>query len=346
MEFFTIFSILAITPMSSCAGVIDEEHTTSNNKCQFGKSPRKQIDVTSLNGVCLRDMVVHLSKHLRNITDEELGATLFQGMLGKLNFVDSVVSLKARLDEITKNFNGNLKKYTDILSQSHSLVQPILAHKDHGSHETNQLGNRPLNICSRITDALSMEFHSQDWKNLDILPVSRPGTMCGPPSLAHNIGPLLLSQCNRSKNVILLVDHYSGFMSDEDVTHAQIIAKTIVHMLSDTDCVTVIGLAGSGSAMCPEQGLPQATDIHKIRLDEHIDSLDRSSNNQIFKVNVADFVENISGDVILIHLTNNMKDSSTHDLKLPNCLQAQSATKKTRNRTMSQIHILNPTASP
>ena len=134
--------------------------------------------------------------------------------------------------------------------------------------------------------------------------------MCGPPSLVHNIGPLLLSQCNRSKNVILLLEHNAAFMSEEEVTLVQITAKTIVHMLSETDRVTVIGLVGQGSTLCPDQGLARASDIHKIRLDRHIDLLIRSMVNQTFSVDVAGLVKDINGEIVLIHLTNSLKDFS------------------------------------
>jgi hypothetical protein len=132
--------------------------------------------------------------------------------------------------------------------------------------------------------------------------------MCGPPSLAHNIGPLLLAQCNRSKNIILLLEHNAAFMSEEDVTLAQITAKTIVHMLSETDRVTVVGLVGGGSSLCPDQGLARATDIHKIRLDRYIDSLIRLAANQTFNLDVGSIVKDITGEVLLIHLTNDLRN--------------------------------------
>ena len=124
--------------------------------------------------------------------------------------------------------------------------------------------------------ALSSSLRDHEWKNLHILPVNQPGTMCGPPSLAHNIGPLLLSQCSRSKNVILLLEH-GLFMSDGDITLAQITAKTIIDMLTETDFVNVIGLAGRGSVHC-KHGLMKANDINKFQLARHIDTLTRTGN--------------------------------------------------------------------
>ena len=132
--------------------------------------------------------------------------------------------------------------------------------------------------------------------------------MCGPPSLVHNIGPLLLQQCTRHKNVLLLLEQSSAFMTEEDVTLAQITAKTIVHMLMETDRVAVVGLGGRGSALC--EGLARATDIHKIRLDRHLDSLVRSQTtaNESFELDLRGLLGNLSGELVLIHLTNNLKD--------------------------------------
>lgn len=134
--------------------------------------------------------------------------------------------------------------------------------------------------------------------------------MCGQPSLVNNIGPLLLSQCNRSKNVILLLEHSADFMSKEDVTNAQIFAKAIIHMLSETDRVTVIGLAGTGSTLCTDHGLARATDVHKIRLDRHIDQLSRTWSNDTFRVRVEDIVKEIQGEIVIIHLTKNLENKA------------------------------------
>lgn len=134
--------------------------------------------------------------------------------------------------------------------------------------------------------------------------------MCGPPSLVNNIGPLLLSQCNRSKNVILLLEHSADLMSEDDVTRAHIFAKAIIHMLSETDRVTVIGLAGTGSTLCTDHGLARATDVHKIRLDRHIDQLIRTRSNDTFRVRVEEIVRGIKDEIVIIHLTNSLKNKA------------------------------------
>ncbi|XP_014215011.1 VWFA and cache domain-containing protein 1 [Copidosoma floridanum] len=304
-----IILLIALIVVASSSAIQDD--TNNAPKCQFGKSPRKQIDVTALDGMCLRDMVVHLSKHLYTLGEDELGVGKFQGILDRLVFVDLVTTISARLNDLAKSLNDKLKKYTDLLRESNSVVQPILLKQGQDVYlsfgrKTDTASGKPSDTCSKIIDALAMNVRNQDWKNLHILPVSQPGTMCGPPSLAHNIGPLLLSQCNRSKNIILLLEQNAGFMSEEDETLAQITAKTIVHMLSETDRVTVIGLAAGGGGLCLDQGLPRATDIHKIRLDRHIDSLVRSSANQSFGLDVGKIVRNVEGELVLVHLTNNL----------------------------------------
>ncbi|KAL7286208.1 hypothetical protein TKK_0019506 [Trichogramma kaykai] len=317
MVFLKMNVVLLLALLSTCLAA-DEKLVNIAPKCQFGKSFRKQIDVQPLNGACLRDMVVHLSKSLQGLANDELGVNKFQGLLDKMDFVDTITPLSSRLNDLAKNLNDKLKKYTDLLRDSYNIIQPILLKQGQGIYSTEKKSDqssRPLDICNKITDELATNLRTQDWKNLHVLPVSQPGIICGPPSLAHNIGPLLLAQCNRAKNILLLLEHSSAFMSDKDVSLAQITAKTIVHMLTETDRVTVIGLVGQGSALCPEQGLPQATDIHKIRLDHHIDSMIPILVNQTFSINVAEMVKNITGELTIVHLTNTVTDySGVNDL--------------------------------
>lgn len=131
--------------------------------------------------------------------------------------------------------------------------------------------------ASLLISALAASVRNGKWKNLHVLPVRYPGLMCGPASLAHNVGPLLLSQCDGSKNVILLLEHRM-FMSEGDFALAQVTAKTIVDMLSELDYVTVIGLAGQGSIHC-KNGLMRANDVNKFQLGRHVDSIVRTGTN-------------------------------------------------------------------
>lgn len=111
---------------------------------------------------------------------------------------------------------------------------------------------------------------------MHILPINEPDTVCGPPILAYNVGPLLLSQYCPEKNVILLLDHGS-FMSESELALVQITAKTIIDMLSETDNVTVVGLANTVPLLCKD-GLLKATDINKFQLIRYIDGLTRPGN--------------------------------------------------------------------
>ena len=166
--------ILLLALALSCLAVMDEKLSNSVPKCQFGKSSRKQIDVLPLKGVCLRDMVVHLSNNLHSLSGDELGVTKFQGMLDKLEFVDSITSLTTRLGDLTKNLNDKLKRYTDLLKDSNSVIHPIILKQGHDIYSSNQRSDntiRPSDICSKVTDALAMNLRNRDWKNLHILPV-------------------------------------------------------------------------------------------------------------------------------------------------------------------------------
>lgn len=326
--FLTLLSLLNLKVL-----IAEEKLTNSVLKCQFGKSVRKQIEVWPLSGMCMRDMVVHLSKNLRSLTNEELGITVFQGQLDKLDFINSLVTPKIKLGSLVKRLNDKIKSYIDLLRESNNIILPILSKQQENMfpYQKNEGSNRPPDICSKIVEALGINFKNQNWKNLHVLPISQPETMCGPPSLAHNIGPLLLSRCNRSKNVILLLEHGS-FMSEEDVALAQITAKTIVHMLSDSDLVSVIGLAINGSINCHNRTLSRATDIHKIRLDRHIDSLTRFASNETFRWDIVGFLKSLKGEIILLHLTNTLTD-------LPE-MQSIAATVKSNNLTVHLGTIL------
>lgn len=151
----------------------EEKPVKSPPKCQFGKSSRKQIPVTPLKEKCLRDIVVQLADSFQNLTNEELGVPKFQAMLDKLEFVDTITTLNTRLGDLTKNLNDKLRRYTDLLKDSNSVIQPILLKQEHDIYSSNQRSDsRSLETCAKINEALAMNIRNQDWKNLHILPVS------------------------------------------------------------------------------------------------------------------------------------------------------------------------------
>lgn len=132
------------------------------------------------------------------------------------------------------------------------------------------------NTLSILIAEFATKLRGQEWKSLHVLPISQPNMICGPPTLAHIIGSLLLSQYCPEKNVILLLEH-GTFMSESDFALAQIAARTIIDMLSETDNVTVVGLANTTPLFCKD-GLLKATDINKFQLARYIDSLTRTGN--------------------------------------------------------------------
>ncbi|XP_051174131.1 VWFA and cache domain-containing protein 1 [Leptopilina boulardi] len=298
--------------------VVKTEENIENVTCQLEKPLRKQIEAEPLNGRCLRDIVVQFAKALRTISNDELGVTIFQEMLDKQEFVNISNGPDVKLKNLVDKLDNQIKSYVELLRQSNSVIQQILL-KHSSNNQQNQAfqlnfaRNRvsideKFDICSQISTALSSNLRDQEWKNLHILPVSQPGTMCGPPSLAHNIGPLFLSQCNRSKHVILLLEH-GMFMSEGDVTLAQITAKTVIDMLSETDYVTVVGLAGRGSVHC-KNGLVKANDVNKFHLTRHVDTITRTDSNQTLDVDFKSLTGNLTGEVVIIHVTNMLKNTT------------------------------------
>ncbi|KAG7208330.1 hypothetical protein KM043_014566 [Ampulex compressa] len=289
-----------------------EEGPNNVTKCQFGKISRKQVNAEPLNGVCLRDIVLHLSEVLRSIADKELGVAFFHNFLEKLEFANISNNLDVRLNVLADKFDTKLESYLNLIKQSSSIIEPLLSkkHEYHqGSIGLDIMQNTVSDICSQIITALASNLRIQEWKNLHILPMSYPSTMCGPPSLAHNVGPLLLFQCCPKKNVVLLLEH-GMFMSEGDLALAQITAKTIIDMLSETDYVTVVGLSNNGFIHCKD-GLMRATDINKIQLARYIDSITRTDYNHTIDLDDIKLPDTARDEIVFIHLTNNLKTAKS-----------------------------------
>lgn len=125
-------------------------------KCQFGKPMRKQVPAEPLNGMCLRDATVHLSKTLQSIVDKELGVSKFQKMINKMEFIYTSSDLDIRLNSLVEKFNNKLKSYDDILKQSYKIIHPILSKKQDYSAYSSQMvnfditQNRVTDICTEI----------------------------------------------------------------------------------------------------------------------------------------------------------------------------------------------------
>ncbi|XP_076757338.1 VWFA and cache domain-containing protein 1 isoform X2 [Xylocopa sonorina] len=315
---------LAVTLLVNVYSTADD-NSTVDAKCQFGKTLRKQVNAEPLNGTCLRDIVARLSNEFRTITDAELGLKPFQKMLGEMEFTNATNSLNMRLSLLVDKLNNKLLSYAELLKQSYNIIQPILErngnHFDYSGsiNRLDLISNGLADFCSHITQELAIQLRNHEWKNLHLLPFMYPVTMCGPPSAGHNIGPLLLSQYCPRKNVLLLLEH-ATFMSEGDITLAQITAETIIDMLSHTDYINVIGLSNNSSIHCKDN-LLKATDVNKFQLARYIHSLTRAENNDTIEFDFNKLLQHVKGEVVFIHLTNTLK-LSLHLRKIKNMISS------------------------
>ncbi|XP_011314621.1 VWFA and cache domain-containing protein 1 [Fopius arisanus] len=284
-------------------------------ECQLGRAIRKQVKPTPLGGMCLKDIVAALSQVLRSIGNDELGLTEFQEMMDKLDFVSIPDKPDDALRTLTDSINAKLEIFLDILEKSLNLVLPILEgdayHGDQAGIRRDDISRREksVDLCSVIENELAMKLKTSRWKHLRVLPfLHRPGVICGQAGPVRNIGSLFLSQCDRPKNVIVLMEH-GTFMSDEDISLARATAKTIVDMLSDSDSVTIIGLAGRGFVHC-KNGLVKSTDVNKFQLIRRIDATMRTDSNESLILDLDRLTQNVSGNVVVVHVTNTLKDIS------------------------------------
>lgn len=129
--------------------VIANDDVNATVKCQFNKPMRKQVPAEPLNGTCLRDAVVHLSKTLRSVVDEELGVSVFQKM--NTDFTHAISDLNMRLNSLVDIFNNKLRSYDDILKQSYNAIHPILSKKQDYSAYSSQMVNLDI-TQNRVTD--------------------------------------------------------------------------------------------------------------------------------------------------------------------------------------------------
>lgn len=130
-------------------------------KCQTGKSLHKQVSVEPLNGMCLRDVVVYLSKRLRSIVDEELGMSSFQDAINKMEFANISSNLDARLNALVDKFNNKLRTHIDVLKQGYNVVYSILSKEIRAVYSSQTVDldimqmNRVSDICTQIITGVS-----------------------------------------------------------------------------------------------------------------------------------------------------------------------------------------------
>ncbi|XP_011704249.1 PREDICTED: VWFA and cache domain-containing protein 1 [Wasmannia auropunctata] len=286
-------------------------------RCQFGKPMRKQVPAEPLNGMCLRDVATHLSRTLRSVADEELGASSFQAMINEMEFTNVSGNLDAKLSALVEKLDGKLTSHVDVFKQVHEVIRHTLARNSLPTIYSSQLAdydmmemNRASDICTDVTKELTRQLQGQEWKSMHILPINEPDTMCGPPTLAYNVGSLLLSQYCPEKNVILLLEH-GRFMSESELALVQMTAKTIIDMLSEADNVTIVGLANTAPQLCRDS-LLKATDINKFQLTRYIDSLTRTDSNEMTKIDFKKLTQNLRGEVLIMHLTNKLLENASN----------------------------------
>lgn len=121
-------------------------------KCQFGKPMHRQVSAEPLNGMCLRDIVSHLSKTLRSIVDEELGTSSFQEMINKMEFVNVSSNLDAKISALVDKFDNKLMSYIDIFKQVYKVIHRILTRNPLPAIYSSQIVDYDMMEMNRVSD--------------------------------------------------------------------------------------------------------------------------------------------------------------------------------------------------
>lgn len=125
-------------------------------KCPVNKFMRKQVPAEPLNGMCMGDVVMYLSKALHSIVDKELSISSFQEMINDMEFTNIADNLNIQLNLLVDKFNNKLRLFLDILKQSYNIIYPILSKTQDQSVYFNQMieldiiPKRIPNICSQV----------------------------------------------------------------------------------------------------------------------------------------------------------------------------------------------------
>jgi len=151
-----LYLLLPIILTNTYVVANDDGVTNVTVKCQTGKSLRKQVSAEPLNGMCLRDVVGYLSKRLRSIVDEELGASSFQDTISKMEFANISSNLDARLNALVDKFNNKLRTHMDVLKQGYNAIYSILSKEVRAVYSSQTVDldvmqmNRVSDICTQI----------------------------------------------------------------------------------------------------------------------------------------------------------------------------------------------------
>jgi hypothetical protein len=155
-----LYLSLTLSILTNFYVAANDDVNVTSIKYQSGKV-RKQVPAEPLNGMYLRDAVVHLSQALQSIVDEELGISSFQRIINKMEFTNVSNNMDTRLNLLVDKFNNKLKSYTDVLEQSYNAVHLILSKNQSISSSQmaslNIAQNIVSDICTQIATGISVK---------------------------------------------------------------------------------------------------------------------------------------------------------------------------------------------
>lgn len=139
--------------------VVADNSVNNTVKCPVNKFLRKQVPAEPLNGMCMGDVVMDLSKALYSIVDEELSIFSFQNMINDIEVTNIADSLDVQLNQLVDKFNNKLRLLSDILKQSYNIIYPVLLKRQDQSvyfsqMELNTSPKRISDICTQIVTGI------------------------------------------------------------------------------------------------------------------------------------------------------------------------------------------------
>lgn len=144
-----LYLSLALILINLCIATND---SIADSKCQFSKPMRKQMSVESLNGMCLRDIVLHLSKTLQSVVDEELGTSSFQEMINKMEFINVSSNLDAKMSALVDKFDNKLMSHIDVFKQVYKIIYHILTRNPLPAIYSSQIIDYDIMEINKVSD--------------------------------------------------------------------------------------------------------------------------------------------------------------------------------------------------
>lgn len=163
MLFFLYFLIFVATPVTA-VGVGAKDFSGMSRECQIRRPLRKQVEAEPLAGMCLKDIVVRLSKALRSIGNEELGLTAFQEMLDRLDITRSEEDPDSALASLVDKLNAKLASYDQLLELCDKSIQGILLKEqfytlyDEDSVGSEHSARESAGLCTQIEHGASAGY--------------------------------------------------------------------------------------------------------------------------------------------------------------------------------------------